>query len=223
MHQVCCLKWFRVYDNSIMFVSVCLLTFLSASSTAAAKVPRVLQAFWSGSVLRWRKVTRRQCFSFSCLLFTSSSVTTVRCEKCFLMLVSNILYLSLELILRESMSFCSASPRALKCSLFSFVEMCIIRSKGKHNRAIQYSKTFKMVDKISEFLFDNWRSRPFFTYAAIIKMLKRNLINFFCMWASLYSTRTEFFFLFTIQSKCFFLSQMLALIYFLPEMWMKEC
>lgn len=52
MHQVRCLKWFRVYDNSIMFVSVCMLTFLSASSTAAAKVPRVHQAFWSGSVLR---------------------------------------------------------------------------------------------------------------------------------------------------------------------------
>lgn len=45
-------KLFRVYDNSIMFIFACILTFLCASSTVAAKVPRVHQAFWSGSVLR---------------------------------------------------------------------------------------------------------------------------------------------------------------------------
>lgn len=44
-------KWFRVYNNSIMFVSACILSFLCASSTVAVKVPRVHQAFWSGSVL----------------------------------------------------------------------------------------------------------------------------------------------------------------------------
>lgn len=83
-------KRFIVYDNSIMFVSACIVSFLCVSSTVAAKVPRAHQAFWSGSVLRWRKVTRRQCFSCSCLLFTSLSVTTVRCEKWFLLLSNSL-------------------------------------------------------------------------------------------------------------------------------------
>lgn len=54
--------------------------FLGAPSTAAARVPKVHPASWSGCVLRWKRVTRRRCFSCSCLQFTSSSVTTTRSE-----------------------------------------------------------------------------------------------------------------------------------------------
>lgn len=53
---------------------------LCASSTAAATVRRARQASWSGCVSKWRRATKRRCFSCSFRPFTSSSATTTRSE-----------------------------------------------------------------------------------------------------------------------------------------------
>lgn len=107
--------------------------FFCASSTAAARVLRVRRAFWRDCASRWRRATKRRCFSCSCHPFTSSSVITTRSKTQYQQHLT-----ALPSVFKEN-SFLNITQETQN----NFTPVChrtrVFNLKGKHDTQIQLS------------------------------------------------------------------------------------